>query len=100
MTRRPPRATRTDTLFPYTTLCRSLRFALAAALPPGAVRAVGTLSLDAGRPRGRRPRHQIGRAHVCTPVTNAHHVCRLLLKKKKKSYKVHSREVSVGITKE
>src|SRR3546814_5281222 len=24
MTRRPPRATRTDTLFPYTTLCRSL----------------------------------------------------------------------------
>src|SRR3546814_10721184 len=27
MIRRPPRATRTDTLFPYTTLCRSLRFA-------------------------------------------------------------------------
>src|SRR3546814_13806828 len=24
MIRRPPRATRTDTLFPYTTLCRSL----------------------------------------------------------------------------
>src|SRR3546814_3406137 len=22
---------------------------------------------------------KIGRAHVCTPVTNAHHVCRLLL---------------------
>src|SRR3546814_7265170 len=27
-------------------------------------------------------RIQIGRAHVCTPVTNAHHVCRLLLEKK------------------
>src|SRR3546814_9479118 len=27
---------------------------------------------------------QIGRAHVCTPVTNAHIVCRLLLEKKKK----------------
>src|SRR3546814_8473307 len=27
---------------------------------------------------------QIGRAHVCTPVTNAHHVCRLLLEKTKK----------------
>src|SRR3546814_2543262 len=27
--------------------------------------------------------HQIGRAHVCTPVTNAHLVCRLLLEKKK-----------------
>src|SRR3546814_6913858 len=28
-------------------------------------------------------RDQIGRAHVCTPVTNAHLVCRLLLDKKK-----------------
>src|SRR3546814_2013619 len=27
---------------------------------------------------------QIGRAHVCTPVTNAHLVCRLLLENKKK----------------
>src|SRR3546814_4580127 len=27
---------------------------------------------------------QIGRAHVCTPVTNAHLVCRLLLANKKK----------------
>src|SRR3546814_3567758 len=26
---------------------------------------------------------QIGRAHVCTPVTNAHLVCRLMLEKKK-----------------
>src|SRR3546814_2373644 len=25
---------------------------------------------------------EIGRAHVCTPVTNAHLVCRLLLEKK------------------
>src|SRR3546814_4320947 len=29
-------------------------------------------------------RREIGRAHVCTPVTNAHLVCRLLLEKKKK----------------
>src|SRR3546814_6725448 len=27
---------------------------------------------------------KIGRAHVCTPVTNAHLVCRLRLEKKKK----------------
>src|SRR3546814_2237372 len=27
-------------------------------------------------------REQIGRAHVCTPVTNEHLVCRLLLDKK------------------
>src|SRR3546814_3686811 len=26
-------------------------------------------------------RPQIGRAHVCTPVPNAHHVCRLLIYK-------------------
>src|SRR3546814_5786199 len=30
---------------------------------------------------------KIGRAHVCTPVTNAHLVCRLLLEKKKKKPK-------------
>src|SRR3546814_8752094 len=29
--------------------------------------------------------HEIGRAHVSTPVTNAHLVCRLLLEKKKKT---------------
>src|SRR3546814_4230257 len=29
---------------------------------------------------------EIGRAHVCTPVTNAHHVCRLRLEKNKKKY--------------
>src|SRR3546814_7634302 len=28
---------------------------------------------------------EIGRAHVCTPVTNAHLVCRLLLEKKKQT---------------
>src|SRR3546814_10084827 len=31
---------------------------------------------------GFRPDQKIGRAHVRTPVTNAHIVCRLLLKKK------------------
>src|SRR3546814_748028 len=31
-------------------------------------------------------REQIGRAHVCTPVTNANIVCRLLLEKKKTEY--------------
>src|SRR3546814_1723638 len=30
---------------------------------------------------------QIGRAHVCTPVPNAHLVCRLLLDKKKQKTK-------------
>src|SRR3546814_4085947 len=30
---------------------------------------------------GNKGRSEIGRAHVCTPVTNAHLVCRLLLEK-------------------
>src|SRR3546814_8868796 len=33
---------------------------------------------------------EIGRAHVCTPVTNAHLVCRLLLVKKTKYYVPHN----------
>src|SRR3546814_7161093 len=45
MIRRPPRSTRTDTLFPYTTLFRSLRI-----LPP-----VDGGTLDR-RPRRRAPR--------------------------------------------
>src|SRR3546814_5620751 len=32
-----------------------------------------------------RVRYKIGRAHVCTPDTNAQIVCRLLLEKKKKN---------------
>src|SRR3546814_7599673 len=38
--------------------------------------------MEAGRDRGCA---QIGRAHVRTPVTNAHLVCSLLLRKKKKN---------------
>src|SRR3546814_9107086 len=37
MIRRPPRSTRTDTLFPYTTLFRSMRARLAEALGAGAI---------------------------------------------------------------
>src|SRR3546814_5953537 len=34
---------------------------------------------------------KIGRAHVCTPVTNAHLVCRLLLEKKKPKHQHQQR---------
>src|SRR3546814_16857697 len=94
MLRRPPRSTRTDTLFPDTTLFRSLT--------PGRVSdeelplyigAADVLALpleDDIVNRGRWPHKlgdmlEIGRAHVCTPVTNAHLVCRLLLEKKKQN---------------
>src|SRR3546814_7786283 len=106
MIRRPPRSTRTDTPFPYTTLFRSPRSRRAfldhvrpqlLGLAPARAQRVGRertiIGAEAergaiGEMAGRQivaPRaQQIGRAHVRTPVTNAHLVCRLLLEKKKK----------------
>src|SRR3546814_11222883 len=49
MIRRPPRSTRTDTLFPYTTLFRSER--LRTALREGHEREVGVLAADTRDPR-------------------------------------------------
>src|SRR3546814_4848249 len=115
MIRRQPRATRTDTLFPYTTLFRSQRQDISArragsgcvrsahqadhggkaggavGFPPGLVckdveTADGQRPAVPGDPAARQPT-QIGRAHVCTPVTNAHLVCRLLPGKKNKTTK-------------
>src|SRR3546814_1590903 len=106
MIRRPPRSTRTDTLFPYTTLFRSCpthalykmhRNIVSAPRWKGFLRPGGS-PFGVNRPQPAtiavsHPRFipflsalwlQIGRAHVCTPVTNAHLVCRLLLEKKKK----------------
>src|SRR3546814_13178230 len=57
MIRRPPRSTRTDTLFPYTTLFRSLDRRIARTLEPRAstpearINAIRTLS-EAGIPTG------------------------------------------------
>src|SRR3546814_5953266 len=44
-----------------------------------------------------RPQWQIGRAHVCTPVSNSHIVCRLLLDKKneQQSYVTHATTVHI-----
>src|SRR3546814_20323179 len=86
MIRRPPRSTRTDTLFPYTTLFRSPMAARGSQLLPSARVAADARLLQFERPlRGYGARSQIGRAHVWTPVTNAHLVCRLLLEKKKQT---------------
>src|SRR3546814_7028320 len=132
MIRPPPRSTRTDTLFPYTTLFRSRLLCLLDVVSSWRLRSVDRagarlacyvrFSSDARRCVGGRPRlcslwrclHRsfarlalargahpsgplvrdrgrdlpyrrgdssvrvIGRAHVCTPITNAHLVCRLL----------------------
>src|SRR3546814_3936663 len=131
MLRRPPRSTRTDTLFPYTTLFRSSSGGLARGEPfdrisfeqpvqhigadspcrhvepefprddlrdqahgletldtqiiepgeldPPVVHGTDTLELLVLRQMQHGFAGQIGSAHVLTPVTNAHIVCRLLL---------------------
>src|SRR3546814_10623118 len=103
MIRRPPRSTRTDTLFPYTTLFRSVLQAHV----PGLINAGRAVIHHAQNGRGNRREHdcrgdagperlhvilplaeptpvypKIGRAHARTPVTNAPLVCRLLLENK------------------
>src|SRR3546814_2028343 len=58
MTRRPPRSTRTDTLFPYTTLCRSggARERGDGELPDAILRRRAAAEDDPRRPRARRMR--------------------------------------------
>src|SRR3546814_1348752 len=112
MIRRPPRSTRNDTLFPYTTLFRSARrggregTGHASFIPqiggqvagayrkqetvkrnvpaPGAwgVSASDPLIAQAGASGNGIREAKIGRAHVRTPVTNANLVCRMQLEKK------------------
>src|SRR3546814_1952015 len=52
------------------------------AVHDGALRLKQELQAVVARSVGCDPAEEIGRAHVGTPVTNAHHVCRLLLEKK------------------
>src|SRR3546814_12048101 len=96
MRRRPPRSTRTDTLFPYTTLFRSLfrlddepyRIAL-----EGATAQLGVMrdTLEGEKANYRQKLEAIKQVQTdldrkstrLNSVTNAHLVCRLLLEKTK-----------------
>src|SRR3546814_4150513 len=84
MIRRHPRSTRTDTLFPYTTLFRSARFfgaqpkVIAAVTGTSGKTSTAEFTRQIWAALGVR---ELGRAHVRTPVTNAQLVCRLLLEK-------------------
>src|SRR3546814_3620489 len=104
MIRRTPRSTRTDTLFPSTTLFRSASQSNALnrtcpTLCPHRLlltKQICQVEIPEIHQRMSKKRSsvlilfvlmnsiasEIGRAHVCTPVTNAHLVCRLLLEKK------------------
>src|SRR3546814_12578998 len=69
MIRRPPRSTRTDTLFPYTTLFRSQRAVADLALPAPAQR---HLHRRAQRPpAGRGDERGAGAAERATPAQRA-----------------------------
>src|SRR3546814_2851433 len=78
MIRRPPRSTRTDTLFPYTTLFRSRLAAAAIGAPAGKTPIVGSLRSahrppcnDWGRPLlGGKPKANPWR-HIRTPCAPA-----------------------------
>src|SRR6056297_141155 len=76
MIRRPPRSTRTDTLFPYTTLFRSARLARE---PPHR----GVAGLGGHPERVVLPREPDRKSTRLNPVTPENLVCRLLLEKKK-----------------
>src|SRR3546814_2960650 len=104
MIRRQPRSTRTDTLFPYTTLFRSPRplqrhvgadlviSLVEQILPPklDPPAAVAPIKTDAPVEDREAVLHLFDvevrpdrKSTRLTPVTNAHLVCRLLLEKKK-----------------
>src|SRR3546814_364489 len=82
MIRRPPRSTRTDTLFPYTTLFRSVPGEHARRLQRQHRFQIDRHGIaDLRRARGKSAIDR--KSTRLTPVTNAHLVCRLLLEKKK-----------------
>src|SRR3546814_7927355 len=96
MVRPPPRSTRTDTLCPYTTLFRSVLLVGLVSYNQLTVREYPNIDEPIVSVRTDYPgasaeiiesqvTQEIGRAHVCTPDTNAPHVCRLLLAKKKRT---------------
>src|SRR3546814_10822134 len=66
---------------------RELAKSFCGALPAGRDYPPATLEVSLGPCQAQAPGRtdeKIGRAHVCTPVTNAQLVCRLLLEKKNK----------------
>src|SRR3546814_982436 len=83
MIRRPPISTRTDTLFPYTTLFRSVAVGADDEIGDRQANAPRHVAgIDVAEIAGR---NEIGRAKVRTPVTHAHLVCGLLLDNKKQT---------------
>src|SRR3546814_7994447 len=84
MIRRPPRSTRTDTLFPYTTLFRSPQIGMNGHVDRnGRLEQFGRIDIDHDLLRVWREAGIDRKSTRLNSVTNAHLVCRLLLEKKK-----------------
>src|SRR3546814_8584931 len=91
MLRRPPRATRMETLLPYTTRFRAMQIHSAKMNVDKSDVNFEELARSTDDFNGAQLQvRKIGRAHVCTPVTNAHLVCRLLLAQKNHNRKANS----------
>src|SRR3546814_4646435 len=83
MIRRPPRSTRTDTLFPYTTLFRSAAFRAQLSLPVPRSHRAGTLLSP---PRAVRSEEHTSELQSLMRISYAV----FCLKKKKKSIKINN----------
>src|SRR3546814_7406514 len=78
MIRRPPRSTRTDTRFPYTTLFRSVSVVAGELVDPGGKDlAPRRAELEAGFAQ-RRPHHVLERAHLVQNRRSEEHTSALL----------------------
>src|SRR3546814_14387163 len=72
MMQRPPRSTRTDTLFPYTTLCRSRRADVdIVARLQRSERGHGVLDIATGDSDGGDLRRAVGTLRPCPPADGA-----------------------------
>src|SRR3546814_745029 len=70
MIRRPPRSTRTDTLFPYTTLFRSYQFKFAySSMNSGVMRICRDRTSSVGRCRGDNMTRELKRANITLSET-------------------------------
>src|SRR3546814_4656086 len=113
MIRRPPRSTRTDTLFPYTTLFRSPKSRKTLPLPSTMSKSSSSFIQSLLQPDQTRmdkldvrnvslaPASRLDRKSTrLNSITNAHLVCRLLLEKKKqqRSSKITINEHTICIT--
>src|SRR3546814_4528327 len=116
MIRRPPRSTRTDTLFPYTTLFRSAQHHQIEKDEEGEVKllhfACPVENHEVPQPERLQPVPELGgfgddrhrqagqdrKSTRLTPVTNAHLVCRLLLEKKKQYKKLTINHIHASVT--